>query len=68
MDFLQGDGFQPDWLINPGEYEQPFHTQQGHATAYTTGVNEVQSTALYTYDSINEVVLLIHTHCMQYVS
>ena len=46
----------PDRLINPEEYEPPFHTPQGHATAELTGVNEAQRrlpTPVYTYGSIN---------------
>ena len=46
----------PDRLINPQEYEPPFHTQQGHATAELTGANEAQRrllTPVYTYGSIN---------------
>ena len=46
----------PDRLINPEEYEPPFHTQQGHATAELTGANEAQRrllTPVYTYGSIN---------------
>ena len=44
----------PDRLINPEEYEQPFHTP--HATAEPTGANEAQRrliTPVYTYGSIN---------------
>ena len=42
----------PDQLINPGEYEQPFHT---HATARPTeGANEARLiTPVYTYGSID---------------
>ena len=46
----------PDRLINPEEYEPPFHTPQGHATAELTGANEAQRrllTPVYTYGSIN---------------
>ena len=47
----------PDRLINPEEYEQPFHTPQQHASAEPTeGANEVQKrliTPVYTYGSIN---------------
>ena len=46
----------PDRLINPEEYEPPFHTPQGHATAELTGANEAQRRLLapvYTYGSIN---------------
>ena len=46
----------PDRLINPQEYEPPFHTPQGHATAELTGANEAQRrliTPVYTYGSIN---------------
>ena len=46
----------PDRLINPEEYERPFHTQQGHTTAELTGANEAQRrllTPVYTYGSIN---------------
>ena len=45
-----------DRLINPEEYEPPFHTQQGHTTAELTGANEAQRrllTPVYTYGSIN---------------
>ena len=44
----------PDRLINPEEYEPPFHTP--HATAEPTGANEAQRrliTPVYTYGSIN---------------
>ena len=40
----------PDQLINPAEYEPPFHTP--HATAKPTGANEAQRrllTPVYTY-------------------
>ena len=42
----------PDRLINPGEYEPPFHT---HATAGPTeGANEARLiTPVYTYGSID---------------
>ena len=42
----------PDRLINPGEYEQPFHT---HATAGPTeGANGARLiTPVYTYGSID---------------
>ena len=47
----------PDRLINPEEYEQPFHTPQQHASAEPTeGANQVQKrliTPVYTYGSIN---------------
>ena len=46
----------PDRLINQEEYEPPFHTQQGHATAELTGANEAKRrllTPVYTYGSIN---------------
>ena len=46
----------PDRLINPEEYEPPFHTPQGHATTELTGANEAQRrllTPVYTYGSIN---------------
>ena len=46
----------PDRLINPEEYEPPFHTPQGHATAELTGANEAKRrllTPVYTYGSIN---------------
>ena len=46
----------PDRLINPEEYEPPFHTPQGHATAELTGANEAQRrllTPVYTYGSVN---------------
>ena len=50
-------GSLPDRLINPEEYEQPFHTPKGHVTADSTeGVNEAQRrlmTPVYTYGSIN---------------
>ena len=50
-------GSLPDRLINPEEYEQPFHTPKGHATAESTeGVNEAQRrlmTPVYTFGSIN---------------
>ena len=48
----------PDRLINPGEYEPPFHTPQNkHVTAESTEqlVSEAQRrlTPVYTYGSIN---------------
>ena len=46
----------PDRLINPEEYEPPFHTPQGHATAEPTEANEAQRrliSPVYTYGSIN---------------
>ena len=46
----------PDRLINPEEYEEPFHTPQQHASAESTeGPNEVQRklTPVYTYGSNN---------------
>ena len=47
----------PDRLINPEEYEPPFHTPQGHATAEPTeGANEAQRrliSPVYTYSSMN---------------
>ena len=47
----------PDRLINPEEYEQPFHTPQQHASAEPTeGANGEQRkpmTPVYTYGSIN---------------
>ena len=47
----------PDRLINPEEYESPFHTPQGHTTVEPTeGANEAQRrliTPVYTYGSIN---------------
>ena len=49
-------GSLPDRLINPEEYEQPFHTPQGNATAESMGVNEAQRRLMapvYTYGSIN---------------
>ena len=52
----QDDGSLPDRLVNPGEYEPPFHTTQGHATAEPTEeVNEAQRRLIppYTYGSIN---------------
>ena len=49
----------PDRLNNPGNYEQPFDTQQNHATVKPNEgeelVNEAQKSLLpvYTYGSIN---------------
>ena len=47
----------PDRLINPEEYELPFHTPQGHITAEPkAGANEAQRrliTLVYTYGSID---------------
>ena len=47
------DGSLPHRLINPEEYEPPFHTPQGHTTA--AGANETQRRLFpaYTYGSIN---------------
>ena len=45
----------PDRLINPDDYEPPFHTPQAHAEP-TEGTNETQRrliTPVYTYGSIN---------------
>ena len=44
--------FLPDWLINPGEYEPPFHT---HDTAGPTeGAHGARLiTPVYTYGSID---------------
>ena len=41
----------PDRLINPEEYEPPFHTP--HATAEPTGANEAQRRLITPYGSIN---------------
>ena len=44
----------PDRLINPEDYEPPFHTP--YATAKPAGANEAQRrliTPVYTYSSIN---------------
>ena len=49
-------GSLPDRLINPEEYEAPFHTPQGHAIAESPElVNEAQRRLIpvYTYGSIN---------------
>ena len=47
----------PDRLINPEEYQQPFHTPQRHASAeLTEGANEMQRrliTPVYTYSSVS---------------
>ena len=45
----------PDRLINPGNYEQPFDTLQGPATAESMDVNEANRRLIpvYTYGSIN---------------
>ena len=46
----------PDRLINPEEYQQPFHTPPGHVSAESTEeANEVQRrlTPVYTYGSIS---------------
>ena len=47
----------PDRLINPEEYQQPFHTPQRHASVEPTeGANEVQRrliTPVYTYSSVS---------------
>ena len=50
----------PDRLINPGEYEPPFHTPQSHATVEPSAegedlVGEAQRKLIpvYTYGSIN---------------
>ena len=47
----------PDRLINPDDYEPPFHTPQGHASADPTeGANGTQRrliTPVYTYGSIS---------------
>ena len=48
-------GSLPDRLINPDDYEPPFHTPQAHAEP-TKGTNETQRrliTPVYTYGSIN---------------
>ena len=49
-------GSLPDRLINPEEYEAPFHTPQGHAIAESSElINEAQRRLIpvYTYGSIN---------------
>ena len=47
----------PDRLVNPGEYEWPFHTPQGHTIVESTDelTDEAQErlTPVYTYGSIN---------------
>ena len=53
------NGSLPDRLVNPGRYEPPFYTSQGHATAEPTEreelVNEAQRRLIpaYTYGSVN---------------
>ena len=53
------NGSLPDRLVNPGQYEPPFYTSQGHATAEPTEreelVNEAQRRLIpaYTYGSVN---------------
>ena len=52
----QHDGSLPNRLVNPGEYELPFHTTPGHPNAEPTeGVNEAQRRLIppYTYGSIS---------------
>ena len=49
-------GSLPDRLINPDDYEQHFHTPQGHTSDEPAGVNEAQRqpmSPVYTYGSIN---------------
>ena len=52
------NGSLPDWLVNPGRYEPPFCTSQGHTTAEPTEreelVNEAQRRLIpaYTYGSV----------------
>ena len=46
----QDDGSLPDWLVNPKEYEPPFHTSQGHTiTEPTEGANEAQRRLIPAY-------------------
>ena len=56
MEPLDNDSL-PDRLINPEEYEPPFHTPQGDIAAEPTeGANEAQKrliTPVYTYGSID---------------
>ena len=52
----QDDGSLPDRMVNPEEYEPPFHTSQGHTIMEPTeGANEAQKWLIpaYTYGSIN---------------
>ena len=41
----------PDRLINPEEYEPPFHTPQGHNTGEPTEAQRRRITPVYTYGS-----------------
>ena len=53
---VKDDGFLPDRLVNPKEYEPPYYTSQGHTiTEPTEGANEAQRRLIpaYTYGSIN---------------
>ena len=46
----------PDRLLNPGQYEPPFHTPQQNATAEPTeneGLVQKELTPVYTFSSIN---------------
>ena len=50
------NGSLPDRLINPEEYQPPFHTPQRHATAEPTEINKAQRRLIapvYTYGSID---------------
>ena len=55
----QGDDSLPDRLINPGEYEPPFHTPQRNATTESiegeelVGEEQRKLIPVYTYGSIN---------------